>query len=123
MKGNAITCRIMIDTGATVNILDKTHQNIGSQKLNKNDTIPLPYGGGQSLDVTGARELQVETKDMYGVHKFYVVKGGHGALIGYHTASLLGLDKIIQPINIQAPKTERYRSCLRHLTEYWPYFA
>lgn len=70
---------MMIDTGATVNILDdKTHQNIGSPKLNKNDTKLLPYAGGKPLDVTGACELEVETKDMFGVHKFYVVKGGHG---------------------------------------------
>ncbi|CAC5425652.1 unnamed protein product [Mytilus coruscus] len=49
---------------------------------------------------------------MYGVHKFYVVKGGHGALIGYPTASQLGLVKIIQPINIQAPKL-RYPEVFR----------
>ncbi|CAC5416418.1 unnamed protein product [Mytilus coruscus] len=89
IKVNTKSCKMMIDTGATVNILDdKTHQNIG------------------------ACELQVETKDMYGVHKFYVVKGGHGALIGYPTASQLGLVKIIQPINIQAPKL-RYPEVFR----------
>ncbi|CAC5425645.1 unnamed protein product [Mytilus coruscus] len=110
---------MMIDTGATVNILDdKTHQNIGSPKLNKNDTKLLPYGGGKPLDVTGACELQVETKDMYGVNKFYVVKGGHGALFGYPTASQLGLVKIIQPINIQAPKL-RYPEVFRDEIDPW----
>jgi len=64
----------------------------------------LPDGGGKPLEVTGACELEVETKDKYGAHKFYVVKGGHGALIGYPTASQLGLVKIIQPINIQTPE-------------------
>ena len=73
-------------------------------KLNRNDTKLLPYGGGKPLEVTGACELEVETKDKYGAHKFYVMKGGHGALIGYPTASQLGLVKIIQPINIQTPE-------------------
>ena len=105
---NAKTCT-MIDTGATVNILDdKMHKNIGSPKLNGNDTKLLPDGGGKPLEVTGACELEVETKDQYGTHKLYVVKGGHGALIGYPTASQLGLVKIIQPINIQTPEL-RYR--------------
>jgi hypothetical protein len=105
IKVNAKTCTMMIDTGATVNILDdKTHKNIGSPKLNRNDTQLLPYGGGKPLEVTGACGLEVETKDKYGAHKFYVVKGGHGALICYSTASQLGLVKIIQPINLQTPE-------------------
>lgn len=53
IKVNAKTCTMMIDTGATVNILDdKTHKNIGSPKLNRNDTQLLPYGGGKPLEVT-----------------------------------------------------------------------
>jgi hypothetical protein len=104
IKVNAKTCTMMIDTGATVNILDdKTHKNIGSPKLNRNDTQLLPYGGGKPLEVTGACGIEVETKDKYGAHKFYVVKGGHGALICYSTASQLGLVKI-QPINLQTPE-------------------
>jgi hypothetical protein len=76
IKVNAKTCTMMIDNGATVNILDdKTHKNIGSPKLSRNDTQLLHYGGGKPLDVTGACELEVETKDKYGAHKFYVVKG------------------------------------------------
>ncbi|CAG2223866.1 unnamed protein product [Mytilus edulis] len=111
IKVNNTTCSMMIDTGATVNILDdKTHKNIGSPKLNKNDIKLLPYGGGKPLEVTGACELGVETKHKYGVHKFYVVRGGHGALIGYPTASQLGLVKIIQPISIQAPEKSKTRS-------------
>ncbi|VDI49213.1 Hypothetical predicted protein [Mytilus galloprovincialis] len=113
IKVNNTTCSMMIDTGATVNILDdKTHKNIGSPKLNKNDIKLLPYGGGKPLEVTGACELGVETKHKYGVHKFYVVRGGHGALIGYPTASQLGLVKIIQPISIQAPE-KRYPDVFR----------
>ena len=76
IKVNAKTCTMMIDNGATVNILDdKTHKHIGSPKLNRNDTQFLPYGGGKPLEVTGACGLEVETKDKYGAHKFYVVKG------------------------------------------------
>ena len=43
-----VECRLMIDTGASVNILDEnTHSQIGKPKLNKRDPIQLmPYGGG-----------------------------------------------------------------------------
>ena len=54
---------MLIDTGATVNILDvKTHKNIGSPKLNKSDTKLLPYGDDKQLEVAGACKLEVETK-------------------------------------------------------------
>jgi hypothetical protein len=60
IKVNAKTCTMMIDNGATVNILDdKTHKNIGSPKLSRNDTQLLHYGGSKPLDVTGACELEV----------------------------------------------------------------
>ncbi|VDI83276.1 Hypothetical predicted protein [Mytilus galloprovincialis] len=87
-------------------------KTLALQNLTKNDIKLLPYGGGKPLEVTGACELGVETKHKYGVHKFYVVRGGHGALIGYPTASQLGLVKIIQPISIQAPE-KRYPDVFR----------
>lgn len=64
----------------------------------------LPYGGSKPLKTLGSCQLDIETRDKYGVHMFYVVKGGHGALLGYPTASDLGLVKIIKQISTQSPE-------------------
>ena len=100
VKLNTKPCKLMIDTGATVNILDnKTYKDIGSPELRKSDTKLLPYGGGRPLKIYGTCEIEVEAKYQYGVHTFYVVEGCHGALIGYKTATQLGLVKIIKQIS------------------------
>lgn len=96
VKLNTKPCKMMIDTGILDNI---TYKGIGSPKLRKNDTKLLPYGGGRPLKIHGTCEIEVEAKDRYGVHIFYVVEGCNGALIGYKTATQLGLVKIIKQIS------------------------
>ncbi|XP_056022138.1 uncharacterized protein LOC130055014 [Ostrea edulis] len=102
---NQKNCRLMIDTGARVNILDeKTHIYLGSPKLKKDKIKLLPYGGGNQLEVLGNCELEVETKNKYGIFRFHVVKGSHGALLGYTTAYQLELVHVVS--HITQPKLE-----------------
>ena len=103
VKINQVKCSMLIDTGPSVNILDEqTYQKIGSPRLQKKNIPPLyPYGGGQSLNVKGHCEIMVETANKIDTHKFYVVKGNHGALIGYPSASELELIKVVNKIKPQ----------------------
>ena len=74
---NKVKCSMLIDTGASVNILDEqTYQKIGSPKLQKKNLPPLyPYGGTKSLDIKGYCELVMETSNKIDTHKFYIIKG------------------------------------------------
>lgn len=98
---NQVKCSMLIDTGASVNILDeKTYKKIGSPKLQKRNIPPLyPYGGSQSLNVKGHCQVTVETANKIDTHKFYVVKGDHGSLIGYPTASELELITMVNKLS------------------------
>lgn len=93
-------CNFLLDTGATVNLLDqKTYHKIGAPKMTKgNNPNLLPYGGGDPLKVMGKCQLNVESKNTIDCDTFYVVQGNHGALLGYPLASKLGLVKIINQI-------------------------
>ena len=57
-----------------------------------------PYGGGQSLNIKGHRDLVVETANKIDKHMFYLVRGNHGSLMGYPSASELELIKIVNKI-------------------------
>lgn len=100
VKLNKVKCTLLLDSGASVNILDEqTYKSIGSPKLQKNNNPPLyPYGGGKALNIKGRCQLMVETANKIDLHTFYVVKGNHGALIGYPAASELELIKIVNKI-------------------------
>ena len=99
-KLDDVECRLMIDTGASVNILDEnTYSQIGKPKLNKRDPIQLmPYGGGKPLTVMGRCAVMVETKRNIQCHEFHVVKDDNGTLLSCTTATELGLIEITNKV-------------------------
>lgn len=101
IKVNNIDCELMIDTGATVNILDEnTYQQLGKPKLSKHGIKHLhPYGGGPPLEIKGRCELVVESSKKMQCHSFYVVSGSYGALLGYSTAVELNLISIVNRVS------------------------
>ena len=105
---NGIKSEILLDTGASVNILDEcTYEHIGKPALTKHVKPKLyPYGGGKPLNVIGKCVVTIETKSMIDCHDFYVVKGHHGSLIGFDTANQL---KLIQINNLNASHSEQLK--------------
>ncbi|KAJ8310236.1 hypothetical protein KUTeg_012101, partial [Tegillarca granosa] len=85
VKVNGLEYDLLVDTGASVNILDEaTHRIIGSPAIKYREKPHLvPYGGGHKIDVLGVCELRVETDTKSSMHNFCIVKGNHGGLIGY----------------------------------------
>ncbi|XP_062585044.1 uncharacterized protein K02A2.6-like [Saccostrea cucullata] len=96
LKINKRHCKLMIDTGATVNVLDETtYKYLGCPKLKRDKTKLVPYGGGSQLEVLGNCELEVETRNKFEIFQFHVVKGSHSALLGYTTAPQLELVHVV----------------------------
>ena len=105
---NGIKSEILLDTGASVNILDEcTYEHIGKPALTKHVKPKLyPYGGGKPLNLIGKCVVTIETKSMIDCHDLYVVKGHHGSLIGFDTAHQL---KLIQINNLNASHCEQLK--------------
>ncbi|XP_062614628.1 uncharacterized protein K02A2.6-like, partial [Saccostrea cucullata] len=107
LKVNGVLCDFLLDTGASVNVLDQTtYVKIGSPKLEKESNPALvPFGGGKQLTVFGSCQLKIEWKGVVQSHKFYVVKGNYGALLGYQTCMSFGLVQVVHQLS---PIADRY---------------
>lgn len=83
---NNVVTSILIDTGTSVNILDETlYQKLGKPRLMKGQSPTLyPYGGSKSLCVIWQCDTLVESKRKMQTHRFCVVKGNSGSLLGFH---------------------------------------
>ena len=98
---NGKSTTVMIDTGASVNIIDEeTYKEMGSPKIsNKNIPQLFPYGQSKPIPVQGHCNITVKTQNTSQTHKFYVVEGTHGSLIGFPSAQELGLIQIVSRIS------------------------
>ena len=92
---------IMIDTGASVNLIDETtYAKItrhGKRRLEKPERHIFSYGSSVPLTVLGTFVTTIETPDVSTVAKLHVVKGNFGNLLSYATAKQLNLLQV--PVN------------------------
>ena len=98
---NNINAKMMIDTGASVNVMDEaTYDKIHRPTLMRHrGPRIMPYGGGTSLNVLGVCDVTLESKSSIQCHRFHVIKGAHGSLIGFTAAQELGLVNIVNKIS------------------------
>ena len=92
---------MMIDTGASVNVMDEaTYAQIRKPTLvRQRGPRIMPYGGGTSLNVLGVCDVTIESKSAIQCHRFHVVKGAHRSLIGFSAAQELGIVNIVNKIS------------------------
>ena len=91
--------RMIVDTGATINILDTKAFN---EIKKKNPSLHLQhsthkiyaYMQSQPLPVLGKFEGLIESKQKMAVTVFHVVNGDGGSLLSYSTATELGIVKL-----------------------------
>ena len=98
---NNTNANMMIETGASVNVMDEaTYAKIRESTLvrHRGPRI-MPYGGGTSLNVLGVCDVSIESKSAIQCHRFHVVNGTHGSLIGFTAAQELGLVNIVNKIS------------------------
>ena len=95
VKLNNVRVKMLIDTGASINIIDeKTFAYITQFKpisLQRAHTKLFAYGSKQQLPILGKFDIVVESKKRITVACIHVVKGNSGSLLSYQTASELNM--------------------------------
>ena len=93
--------QVLIDTGASINVIDeKTFQTIIKSRQNKRISLSntatkiYSYGGSKPLPVLGTFTTHVESKRKLTPATIYVIRGAHGCLLSYQTATELDLISI-----------------------------
>ena len=89
---------ILVDTGASVNLLDEhTYCDLKSKpKLMISSSKIYSYGGTKPMKILGQFDTLVESVHAFEVIKFHVVEGNCGSLLSYQSAKSL---HIIDTIN------------------------
>lgn len=110
--GNTIECKIgqvetkaIVDSGSRYNLMDhklwhelKTKKIVVSNQQKDTDKVFKAYGG-HPLPVVGMFEAQIEVNGKQTNAEFYVIKEKGQFLIGWETATILGILKIGHTIN------------------------
>ena len=103
-KINDLQCQLLVDTGASVNVLDEsTYNSLSSTtKLDKPSVKIYPYNSHNPVELLGKLQATVETKNRVTVATFYVTKGNSGSILGSETSQELGLVTLhINPVALQ----------------------
>ena len=98
---NSFDLTFLVDTGATVNIIDsKTYESFQQQiKLEPARVKIFAYGSATPLQSKGCFSAMIESKSRYTVSQSYVVDGSGGNLIRGKTAHELKLIQLANKIN------------------------
>lgn len=92
---NGKSVEMMIDSGASVNLLDEiTFERInshGNESLRPTNTKIYSYGSETPLPLLGTLTTTVKSSNASTPAQLLVVKGENGNLLSYHTAQKLGL--------------------------------
>jgi len=95
---NDVTVKMMIDTGASIDIIDEpTYQHIkqtSSLTLEPDHCQIFAYGSKSQLEALGKFTATVKAKGKQKVTTFHILSGAHGSLLSYITARDLGLVNI-----------------------------
>lgn len=98
VKINNAHFKMVIDTGASINIIDQTTFALINKtkpiSLQRTHTKLFAYGSTQQLPVLGKFETIIESKKRVTVASIHVVKGNYGSLLSYQTAAELDLIKL-----------------------------
>jgi transposase InsO family protein len=101
---NGTTIEMIVDTGATVNVLDEsTFSSLKQQpNLTKTPKKLYPYGSDNPINIIGTfvTEIISQHQETSALATIYVVKGHFGSLLSYTTAVDLG---IIPTIRVVSP--------------------
>ena len=98
VKIEKIKVQVLVDSGASVNILNKrTYEGLNNQldnpiKIRKSKTTVITYGSEEpDLKILGETELLLESENKFTTTKFYVANADHKNLLSGTTAITLGI--------------------------------
>lgn len=112
---NSVPIQMIIDSGASTNIIDQSdYEKICKQHkldIKKSATNIMAYGSDKPLPAVGKFTATLEAKTRYTVADIYVIKGHHGSLLSYQTATALGLIAIkVNHVKEKPPDIEQLAS-------------
>ena len=111
VKINTVDTNMLIDTGATVNVIDeKTYQKLNKPYLEEARKL-YPYASDKPLPVLGKFTATVEKGNCVNQSEFVVVKGTGGNLLSYDTAVQL---KIMETIRTVQPSDRIREMCAKY---------
>ena len=101
VKVENVELDILIDTGASVDVVDEaTFARFSPKpKLTRTNTRLVGYGSRRHIPHLGQFEATLETDSLIYVDTIHVVKGASGCLLRYATALQLGLVKVINHVD------------------------
>ena len=100
LRLNDSNVKFLIDTGATVDVIDNpTFQSLQKKvNLEPTNTKIFVYGSSTPLKLHGCFQASIESKSRYTVSTFYVVDGPGGNLLSAKTAQDLALIQLVNTV-------------------------
>ena len=119
VRVNDVEIEMIVDTGATTDVLDESTFH----KVNHNKEIALQpttkhlfaYGSNEQLATIGQFSGTISFQDQQHESPIHVLKGNHGSLLSYKTATALGIINL-QVRHVQDDTTPRDMLCTKYPT-------
>jgi len=108
LKVNGTFIRFILDTGASVNIIEESLFDKLKHKppLQRAPSSIYAYGSNTPMITLGAFHAEIESKNKLAEALVYVIKGKHGSLLSYQTALQLDLIRLnVNALQQTAPLT------------------
>ena len=114
VKFGTTEIRMLIDSGASVNIIDKAGYQILSRKTPSIKLQPSKiklnsYGSDTPIEILGQFQAAVESKNKITIATFFVANKASGSLLGYETARELGLIRVQDVNTVQHDLVDSYK--------------
>ena len=102
VKINNTEIKVLIDSGSTLNILDKaTYESLKSRPALSPTTIKIyPYKAEKPIAVEGSFQSMISSNKQTTTAKFYITSGTAGTLLSKETAESLNLLRVGPPMTI-----------------------
>jgi hypothetical protein len=100
---NSTPVSMLIDTGASINIVDETTFNklVPQPKLSFTNTVAYSYNADGPLKLIGEFIASAKSQSTCLKTRFVVVKGSNGSILSFSTSKELGLVQILNSITPQ----------------------
>ena len=109
LKVNGVSCKFLVDSGASVNIVSYDVLKMCDHRLDPCDTKVYAFNSSEPLPVLGKFKALVESK-CRSVDSEFLVVDGKTSLLGYTTATDLGILQIANAVCVEKNIFESYPS-------------
>jgi len=109
LKVSGVTCKFLVDSGASVNIASYDVSKMFDRRLEACDTKVYAFNSSEPLPVLGKFKALVESKSR-SVDSEFLVVDGKTSLLGYKTATDLGILQIANAVSVGRNVFQSYPS-------------